>query len=365
MSLLNEFIEYLKHEVEVHSIYVIGAQGQRGKDITETWIKYREQASEKNATRAINFWKKQCAAGYADVLGAFDCSGLGMYWLQQLKKIYPSDLNANGMYSKCSTKLTKDQLKKGDWVFVDTDGRKTHIGYIVDDNLTVIESRGRDYGVVAGPLDKRWTHFGRPDVFKEEIEEKEYDNMENINIVIKRNLKTGTSGDDVKALQIYLNRFGAGLSGTGTFSTKTNNAVIKFQKENGLTADGIAGKNTITKLGMIWGKDKSDDQIFIELNDLAYKKTLEADNASNDSSEIESLKNQIEKLNSQISIFNIEILNKENDIKNLQNQVMMLNATLTNVNKEKAEISKNLNDSLEDNKVLTDKLNRIDNIIKE
>jgi hypothetical protein len=44
---------------------------------------------------------------------------------------------------------------------------------------------------------------------------------------------------------------------------------------------------------------------------------------------------------------------------------MLLNATLVNVNKEKAEISKNLNDSLEANKVLTDKLNRIDAIVKE
>lgn len=365
MSLLNEFISYLKHEVEVHSIYVIGGQGRRGKEVTEPWIRYREQESQRNADRAVNFWKKQCAAGYADVLGAFDCSGLGMYWLQQVKGIFPSDLNANGMYSKCSTKLNKDQLKKGDWVFVDTDGRKTHIGYIVDDELNVIESRGRDYGVVIGKLDKRWTHFGRPDVFKDEIEGKESNDMENINIVIKRNLKTGTSGDDVKALQKYLNRFGAGLSGTGTFSTKTNNAVIKFQKENGLTVDGIAGKNTITKLDMIWGKDKSDEQIFIELNNLAYNKTLEADNKVDNSDEIESLKNQIEKLNNQISVLNNEISNKENDIKNLQNQVMMLNVTLTKVNEEKAEISKNLNDSLEDNKVLNDKLNRIDAIVKE
>ena len=170
MSLLNEFIDYLKHEVEVHSIYVIGAQGQRGKEVTEEWIRYRERENQRNADRAVRFWKKQVAAGYGDVLGAFDCSGLGMYWLQNVKGIYPSDLNANGMYSKCSTKLTKDQLKKGDWVFVDTNGRKTHIGYIVDDNLTVIESRGRDYGVVSGKLDSRWTHFGRPDCFKDEIE---------------------------------------------------------------------------------------------------------------------------------------------------------------------------------------------------
>ena len=321
MSLLNEFIDYLKHEVEVHSIYVIGAQGQRGKEVTEPWIRYRERENQRNADRAVRFWKKQVAAGYGDVLGAFDCSGLGMYWLQNVKGIYPSDLNANGMYSKCSTKLTKDQLKKGDWVFVDTNGRKTHIGYIVDDNLTVIESRGRDYGVVSGKLDSRWTHFGRPDCFKEEIE----GNMSELSIVIRRNLKKGLSGDDVKVLQTYLNKNGYGLTVDGEFGTKSYEAVKKYQQSQKLTADGIDGKNTITALGLIWGKNKTDNEIIIELNNKAeelYTEVNELKAINNKQNlEIENIKAINIQQTSEINALKDSNSSARNDLLNIQSIV--------------------------------------------
>ena len=75
---LNEFLAYLDEQAANHSIYVWGAQGQTGSQITEDWIRKRE-SSAANAEAAISFWKKQCEAGYGDVLRAFDCSGLGMY----------------------------------------------------------------------------------------------------------------------------------------------------------------------------------------------------------------------------------------------------------------------------------------------
>jgi len=78
--MLNDFITYLEQEVANHSIYVIGGQGQRGKAVTEKWIRSRESESKTNADRAVAFWALQVAAGYGEVLGAFDCSGLGMYW---------------------------------------------------------------------------------------------------------------------------------------------------------------------------------------------------------------------------------------------------------------------------------------------
>ena len=321
MSLLNEFIDYLKHEVEVHSIYVIGAQGRRGKEVTEEWIRYRERENQRNADRAVRFWKKQVAAGYGDVLGAFDCSGLGMYWLQNVKGIYPSDLNANGMYSKCSTKLTKDQLKKGDWVFVDTNGRKTHIGYIVDDNLTVIESRGRDYGVVSGKLDSRWTHFGRPDCFKEEIE----GNISELSIVIRRNLKKGLSGDDVKVLQTYLNKNGYGLTVDGEFGTKSYEAVKKYQQSQKLTADGIAGKNTITALGLIWGENKTDNEIIIELNNKAKELSTEVNELkainNKQNLEIENIKAINTQQTSEINALKDFNSSARNDLLNIQSIV--------------------------------------------
>lgn len=61
-----------------------------------------------------------------------------------------------------------------------------------------------------------------------------------------RTLKVGSRGDDVKALQANLNLLGYN-AGTpdGIFGNGTKNAVISFQKTYGLSADGIAGTNTL------------------------------------------------------------------------------------------------------------------------
>ncbi|MEZ3517065.1 MAG: peptidoglycan-binding protein [Lachnospiraceae bacterium] len=61
-----------------------------------------------------------------------------------------------------------------------------------------------------------------------------------------RTLKVGSRGDDVKTLQANLNLLGYN-AGTpdGIFGNGTKNAVISFQKTYGLSADGIAGTNTL------------------------------------------------------------------------------------------------------------------------
>ena len=58
-------------------------------------------------------------------------------------------------------------------------------------------------------------------------------------------LKRGSSGDKVTQLQQKLKNWGY-YSGSvdGIFGSATEAAVKKFQKKNGLTADGIVGKAT-------------------------------------------------------------------------------------------------------------------------
>lgn len=71
----------------------------------------------------------------------------------------------------------------------------------------------------------------------------------NTNLVINRTLKFGTTGQDVKALQTYLNakNFIVTLAGKETtyFGAKTKAAVIQFQKAHNLLADGIVGPKTL------------------------------------------------------------------------------------------------------------------------
>lgn len=62
--------------------------------------------------------------------------------------------------------------------------------------------------------------------------------------------KKGSRGDEVKQIQLAL-----GLKADGIFGIKTENAVIKFQKENGLYADGIVGRRTLEALNINFDTD--------------------------------------------------------------------------------------------------------------
>ena len=58
-------------------------------------------------------------------------------------------------------------------------------------------------------------------------------------------LQYGSSGASVKELQQTLNRLGYNVGAAdGIFGNNTKNAVLQYQKDNGLTADGIVGANT-------------------------------------------------------------------------------------------------------------------------
>lgn len=256
MNNLKTFLDYLHEQFKNHSIYVWGAQGQQGAAITDAWIKRRE-TSDANYKRAVAFWKKQCAAGYGDVLRAFDCSGLGMYWLQNVSGILKSDCNAHGLYGKCR-KLKKADLRVGDFVFkINSTGRATHIGYVADTDINVIEALGRDYGVVKRPLSKgSWNGFGRPPFWaEEEVREISGDPtpapVPPEGFVFDRALKYGCRGADVCELKKLLKAAGFdGLALTNkNYYSKTKKTVKAFQKAAGLGVDGKAGPLTIAALG--------------------------------------------------------------------------------------------------------------------
>lgn len=163
-SLKAEFLDYL--EKQVGHIYVWGAQGknltelERKKTNPEQWIKNKE-TSKKNAERAITLYRKKKAAG-VDPIIAYDCSGLAMYFLDDLKNIY-SDLTSRGLYAKCKA-ISRENLKPGDFVFRHNGKKVHHVGVYVGDG-NVIESMGRDVGVVKHNIDangaKYWNRYGR------------------------------------------------------------------------------------------------------------------------------------------------------------------------------------------------------------
>ncbi len=70
--------------------------------------------------------------------------------------------------------------------------------------------------------------------------------------------RVGSRGSEVKSIQSRLKAWGY-YSGSvdGIYGTATRDAVKRFQKKNGLTADGIAGPATLQKIGLPTGSGSS------------------------------------------------------------------------------------------------------------
>ena len=102
----------------------------------------------------------------------------------------------------------------GDWYYIETESGK---GYVLGDHLTVNAITGTSY-------------------------------------------KQGAKGDDVKELQRRLIELKY-LTGTadGSFGASTNTAVKAFQKDAGLTADGVVGTGTLNKLFAL-GEIKAEEE---------------------------------------------------------------------------------------------------------
>ena len=87
-------------------------------------------------------------------------------------------------------------------------------------------------------------------------------------------LMKNSSGDEVRKLQKMLASLGY-YSGnqTGNFGDKTRDAVITFQKRMGLTADGVAGKRTLTAINAQYkkGTTSSSGSSSNSSNDVQYK----------------------------------------------------------------------------------------------
>lgn len=171
MKMLNDFIQYLIDQIG--QPYLWG--GQHTKLTPQNYIRVinKKEAGRGKypdgttyAQAAIDFCKKKFDEGVA-VLYAYDCSGLGCYWLYNLTHLYKSDVNANTMIGRCQ--LCTDQPRRGWWVFRLDGNRASHIGYMVNDEY-LVEAKGRKYGVVKTKFrEKDWSCWGIPNIFSGEI----------------------------------------------------------------------------------------------------------------------------------------------------------------------------------------------------
>ncbi|MBE7092230.1 MAG: spore cortex-lytic enzyme [Clostridiales bacterium] len=76
-------------------------------------------------------------------------------------------------------------------------------------------------------------------------------------------LSQGTRGQEVIKLQQALNDRGYSVTVDGIYGSKTRNAVIQFQKDNGLVPDGIAGVKTLDALKINTESTNSSSDVYL------------------------------------------------------------------------------------------------------
>lgn len=179
LAQLNQFIQYLNDQTNICQVnghwygqpYVWGGQHY---ELTPSNYQARIHAREADTggypggptyeEAAKAYCKRLFDAGMS-VLYAYDCSGLGCYWLYNVAGIFP-DTNADGMLRRCT--LYQNDPKRGWWCFkVNANGRGTHVGFMVD-NTHVVEAEGRKTGVIIREWDKSqgWKKWGIPKIWE-------------------------------------------------------------------------------------------------------------------------------------------------------------------------------------------------------
>lgn len=214
---------------------------------------------------------------------AFDCSGLVRYPTG-------STTNANGFYTRCTSKAQIGSLADipkvaGLLLFkINTKGVAYHVG-IYDGNGRVVEARGVAYGVIERDIDSTWSYWG-------------YCHIINYGGTASMLLKVGSTGAEVKTLQVNLNTIGGyGLVVDGNFGAKTEAAVKDFQSKHALVADGIVGDKTLAAIAQAL----TPTPVVLPAPNYAGQLNEAAISIAQKDAQIVQLKSEIEQYKSQIS----------------------------------------------------------------
>lgn len=159
-KIIQQFCEYAIEQVINGSIYLRGAQGERGYNLTDAYIAKREYNDESNIKRVKKTLERKRKNYRNEYIAAYDCSGLVMYFMLS-NGLFTADMTANGIKGK-TKKLKREEVGEGDFCcHLDSSGKCTHIAIAID-NLNCVEARGRDYGVVMSEIDDRgFNYYGR------------------------------------------------------------------------------------------------------------------------------------------------------------------------------------------------------------
>lgn len=250
----------------------------------------------------------------------YDCAQLVRYCMQAVGIGMVSGANSQWTQTKWARKGTIDSIPRG-WLCVvyrqDADGKKHHTGLYLGDGY-IVHAKGHDYGVLREALGgPRFTNWAIPEGLYTEDELAAIDAAMAIQEadsasaeppvqaaeggqetstsgagkpqsgaggaeVSMRKIQFGSTGQAVETAQELLNKLGYDLQVDGKFGQLTRAAVRDFQRQNGLTADGVIGDKTWRKL------------LDTETAALASQAYLEAQNSDGQLAQLAALKNTLE-----------------------------------------------------------------------
>lgn len=250
MATRKEFCAEMEKVYTGHGVYIGAANGEKTEDMTFKRVKQLEDSYEgrdhnSDIQRDLTYIGKCYGKGY-DMSGSYagDCSGQIVGAMRRLGIIKETaDYRAKDFQTECTDVELKD-LQYSDLVFdkkKDSKGKgtATHVG--VFDGEMVVESKGRDAGVVRRPVSEgSWVIGGR---LPDDWFDPEYPPLTRNLYYIKGDRMTG---DDVLRCKEQLCARGYLKSKyvDNIFGKHTDTAVRKFQEDNGLTVDGIVGPTT-------------------------------------------------------------------------------------------------------------------------
>lgn len=264
MATRQEFCDAVIADYENHSVYIGTGNGELVEKLTIEKIHKMEETYARRDSKGKPLWNSDTRRDLAFIgkcyeqgfdmskASAEDCSGLAVHGLRETGVIKPTaDYNCRTFQQACKEVPLKD-VQPADFVFdKKQQGDKStasHMGVVtsIENGIAyVIESRGRDYGVVKRKLsDGNWAIGGRLDWFSDEIP------------VLTRELRYIENdlmyGKDVEQCQerLVLKGYNPGPC-DGYYGRKTEDAVINFQtvhEELNIKRLGVVGQKTWAKL---------------------------------------------------------------------------------------------------------------------
>ena len=223
--------------------YVFGAWGEQCTPTGRKRRKRDDHPTIVSACQVLSGKKDTCEGCKWNLpVRMFDCRGFTDWVLSQIG----IDLKGEGCTSQWNTKanwivkgpISEMPRDKVCCVFTGTSKTKEHTGLYLGDGTTVECSSGVQY---FDPMKSKWGYYAIPAGL--------YDGGE---IPMPTpgypTLRQGSKGDIVITMQELLAKTGSSLVIDGIFGVGTRSAVVSFQKNNGLEADGICGPKTWAKL---------------------------------------------------------------------------------------------------------------------